>query len=412
MRERQVPHRRRLMEDESFMQAVREGLSISELNQRFGEGVPHTTFWNVAKDARGEHDTPQVVRFAPTVAQESPKADPARSAPPRTSEARTFTVVTEQPQGTSRLASLAMHTPAAPVTPIGPTIELVNAPEQQDIAELGRTEYDRLKGVSNDYLQRKRDNPGDLVEYRIKTDVPILITHFSDLHLGAEGTDHDRAEADARLIAATPGAFALFGGDGIDNFIKHQSAIIEATSNPAQQYAALGYWLSLCPILGGVSGNHDLWTKQFAGVDFLRQLFRERNIPYTPNRLRVVLHVNEIEYRIELRHTYRFKSSLNLSNQLQRMYDFTDWQWDIGMVGHTHDGPFVFPFDKHGGRRWGGLAGCYKVYDSHAGFWGFNAATPSSPSFLLHHKRKQISGVDDLRTGIHILNGLRTEGWK
>jgi hypothetical protein len=92
MRERQVPHRRRLMEDESFMQAVREGLSISELNQRFGEGVPHTTFWNVAKDARGEHDTPQVVLFAPTVAQESPKADPARSERPTPRTARTVSI--------------------------------------------------------------------------------------------------------------------------------------------------------------------------------------------------------------------------------------------------------------------------------------------------------------------------------
>src|SRR5690606_18261354 len=64
---------------------------------------------------------------------------------------------------------------------------------------------------------------------------------------------------DARLIQKTPGMYAVFGGDGVDNFIKHQSAMVAKTSNPEEEYAALYWFLSQMrgSLLAGVSGNHD-----------------------------------------------------------------------------------------------------------------------------------------------------------
>jgi len=88
------------------------------------------------------------------------------------------------------------------------------------------------------------------------------------------------------------------------------------------------------------------WTRNFAGIDYVRTIFRELDIVYAKNRLRLVLKINGIEYRVLLRHQYRFKSSINLSNQFLRMWEMSDWEWDIGLVGHTHDGPFVFNFER------------------------------------------------------------------
>jgi len=297
-----------------------------------------------------------------------------------------------------------------------PTVEIVSAPVLPSIAELGKQEYERLKALSRNYLEKRRDNPPDLVVYRIKSETPILICSLADLHLGGEGTDHDKAEEDALLLTRTPGAFAFFGGDGIDNFIKHQAAMLKATSNPSQQYAALGYWLSLFDasprsrLLGGVAGNHSQWTGDIAGIDFLKQLFREREIVYHPARLRVRLEVNDIPYRIELRHSYRFRSSINLSNQFLRCWELSDWEWDIACHGHSHAGPFIVPFDRHGIRRWGCLSGAYKVIDSYAQQWGFNNAIPTSPAFVLDHQQRRITGFDDLRTGLEVLKALRTTG--
>jgi hypothetical protein len=284
------------------------------------------------------------------------------------------------------------------------------SPPFVDPVQYGGAIFDRLAEGSAKKIQERREKPHDLVIRRIQTDSPILLTNFSDVHLGYEFTDHQRALEDMRLIRDTPGAFATFGGDGIDNHIKHRSAMITAKSSPAEQFAALEYFLSEGggKLLAGISGNHEYWTKGFAGLDYLTTVFGRLKIAYTPHRLRLILKVNEQEYRIEVRHTYRFKSSLNLSNQLQRMYDYTDWQWDIGCVGHTHDGPFVVPFDRHGRSRWGSLTGSYKVFCDHSEQWGFNHAAPSSPAFILYPDRHEIVGFKDVRVAVAYLNAIRS----
>lgn len=300
----------------------------------------------------------------------------------------------------------------APLTPPKGVddIEDVYSPPFVNPIEYGGSVYQRFQDKSDKKLAERREKPHDLVIRRITTDSPILLTNLSDAHLGNEFTDHGRALEDIRLVRDTPGAFAVFGGDGTDNFIKHASAMISSTSTPAQEYAALEYYLSEGgkKLIAGVSGNHNFWTKGFAGVDYLTSVFGRLGIAYAPHRVRLVLHVNAIEYRIELRHNYRFKSALNLSNGLQRMYDFTDWQWDIGLLGHTHDGPFCVPFERHGSTRWGGLAGSYKVFCDHGEQWGFNNAIPSSPAFILYPDRHEIVGFKDLRIAIAYLGAIRS----
>jgi len=286
------------------------------------------------------------------------------------------------------------------------------SPPFRDPIEYGKTLYDQAMARSDKDLAFRRANPHDLVVRNIRTDAPILVTNLSDLHLENKFCDRRRALEDIRLIRDTEGAFALFGGDGIDNFIKHQSAMISAECTPAQAFAMLEYYLSEGggKVIGGISGNHEFWSKGFAGIDYLTQIFGRLRIAYSPHRLRIRLKVNAHEYRIELRHSYRFKSSINLSNQFLRMWEHSDWEWDMGMVGHTHDGPFVVPFTRHSGERWGGLAGSYKVFDDHSEQWGFNASYPSSPAFVLFPRHKEVVAFKDLRRGIATLKAIRESG--
>lgn len=282
-------------------------------------------------------------------------------------------------------------------------------PDEIDPIALGNTIFDRFQSASTEYLGSRHERPQDYVEYGIETQKPILLVHFGDLHLGNKGTDHKRARYHAELIRDTPGAFAIFGGDGVDNFIKHQSAMISSTSTPREQYSALEYWLSIFgteKLLGGISGNHDFWTANFAGVDYLRDLFRRLKVPYVPHRLRLALQVGSVRYNIELRHSYRFKSSLNLSNGLQRMWEHSDWEWDLGLLCHTHDGPFMFPFQRHGKTRWGGLCGSYKVHDDYGQQWGWNDAKADSTAFLLDPKTHDVTGFDSVEKGVAHLRML------
>lgn len=290
--------------------------------------------------------------------------------------------------------------------PSAPTLSITYQPDAIDTVVLGKRVFESLCQRSQDYLNSIASKPRDFFEVSIETDRPILLCNLSDLHIGTEGTDHARILSDVRLLANTMGAFALFGGDGIDNFIKITAAMTSATSSPGQQWAALEYVLSEAggSILGGICGNHEAWTMGHAGIDYLRDLMARRNIVYTPRRLRLLLHVNKAQYRIELRHSFGFKSSINLSNQFQRMYERSDWQWDIGMLGHTHDGPFYVPFERHGRTRWGALAGSYKIHDDYGAALGYNPAIADTPSFLLYPDRHHIVAHKTIEDGIAHLN--------
>ncbi len=283
------------------------------------------------------------------------------------------------------------------------------SPPFVDPVEYGKSLYEEAMAKSDKDLAFRRANPHDLCIRKIHTDAPILITNLSDLHLENRFCDRRRALEDIRLVRDTEGAFGLFGGDGIDNFIKHAAAMISTEKTPAQAFAMLEYYLNEGggKVIGGISGNHEYWTKQFAGIDQLTSIMGRLKIAYSPHRLRVILKINGLEYHIELRHSYRFKSSINLSNQFLRMWEHSDWEWDIGLVGHTHDGPYVVPFTRHSKERWGGLTGSYKVFDDHGEQWGFNAAYPSSPGFILWPAHKEIVAFKDLRRGIATLKAIR-----
>ena len=194
------------------------------------------------------------------------------------------------------------------------TIEEEWADDFEGPSEWARAEK---KGVNNIRKAQKRG------KFNVSFDSgPIAISVISDQHIAPNtACDFVRMKEDAELIRDTPGFYAVFGGDGVDNHIKHRSAMIGSRTNPDEQWRLFDYYLQLFgdKILAVISGNHDAWTAQIGGVDYLSKLAEKNKICYAPAEARLNINVAGQEYKMVVRHqTGRFNSSLNQTHAVKR----------------------------------------------------------------------------------------------
>jgi len=252
---------------------------------------------------------------------------------------------------------------------------------------------------------------------KIATRRPIGIAFASDHHLNqSAAVDMDRMEEDAELIQSTPGLWCMLGGDGVDNHIKHRSAMVNSGSRPSTEYLLFEHYMSMLDrkILAMISGNHDDWTNDMAGADMLSQIADRQRVFYAPDF--VLLTVELVDpsdmktvtqsYRIMLRHQYRYNSSFNLLHCVKRMWDMGTDDFDIGVIGHHHEAGYE-PFNKHGIERLGFRPGAYQITTGHSRRYGHNPATPTSPVAVLWPDRRRMVGFKDLWQGADYLRYLR-----
>jgi hypothetical protein len=251
---------------------------------------------------------------------------------------------------------------------------------------------------------------------KIVTGKPVAIVFASDQHLTMHGPcDVERAFSDAEAIQQTPGMFALLGGDGVDNHIKHRAALVSKASRPTDEYRLYdGYLRTLGhKTLAVISGNHDDWTKDAAGVDMVGVLAARNRLHYASDV--VVMTVKLVaspdddegqEYTIKLRHQYRFGSSLNLLHTVKRMYDMDGDQFDIGVVCHNHEAE-VGTFNRHGTVRYGIRPGSYQLESAWSRRIGFGQSYPTCPGVVLWPGERRIELFEDLRGLTEKLNDAR-----
>lgn len=250
----------------------------------------------------------------------------------------------------------------------------------------------------------------------IKDKKPIGVSFVSDQHFGNAGVDYDRAKEDAKLIGNTKGLYAILGGDATDNFINQKilPAILNQKIPPIEQVAMLKtYFKWFNGSIGAlISGNHEFWTKQFSGLDFydmLKPELKKESVllsSYSRHEARISIFFNDIEYRIMIRHKYRFNSAFNLTHTVKRLWEHCGWDFDIGVVCHHHQ-PSFEPFTRHGKDMWAVRPGSYKVIDDYAdqkGFYGVKAACPTA---ILNPKKKDIQVFKDINFATEYLRGVR-----
>lgn len=229
--------------------------------------------------------------------------------------------------------------------------------------------------------------------------LPIAISFASDQHISVGNTvDMEQMKADAQLIAATDGMSVVCVGDAIDGHIKHRAAMIHARSTPGDQYKLLDYYLGLLQekLLVLISGNHDDWTNQFAGVDVLKMLADKNKVMHAPDEARISVSLPQHTYEIAARHQFRFNSQLNQTHSIKQWFKMGPAAFDIGVLAHLHE-LAMEPVNLHGMERWVCRPGSYQKTSAYSRQLGFNIVNPSCPTFILYPDKRDIVGF----TGLH-----------
>jgi hypothetical protein len=263
-------------------------------------------------------------------------------------------------------------------------------------------------------IEYHKDRHHARIEYQ--ADRPIAISFIADQHITTNGpTDLRRMRQDAELIRDTPGLYACLGGDGVDNHIKHQSAMIGSGSKPSEQWTLYDHYLGLFgyKIAAMISGNHDDWTKDTTDLDMAGRLAKSHRIFFAPDvvNLEVALLNNgtEQKYRLKLRHQYRFNSTLHLGHAIKRMWEMDQDDFDVGVLCHIHE-PHCETFFKHGLVRIALRPGSYQFTSTHSRRYGFGQVTPTCPTVILFPGERRMMEFKDVREAASYLTWLR-QGW-
>jgi hypothetical protein len=243
----------------------------------------------------------------------------------------------------------------------------------------------------------------------IPTDRPIAIAVISDQHIRESGpVELERMEADARLVATTDGMYAILGGDGVDNHIKHHSAMVHGGSSPSQEWMLYEHYLGMFDgkLLAMISGNHDDWTSDMAGPSWVKRLAEDKRLFFAHDEVRLTVDVGGHEYRLLVRHQFRMESAFNQGHAVQRLWEMGSWPFDIGVLCHKHV-PYIGTFVKHNLERWAARPGSYQFTSGYARRYGFGTSAPTCPTFVLWPAQRRIVGFLDVREASEYLTLLR-----
>jgi predicted phosphodiesterase len=196
---------------------------------------------------------------------------------------------------------------------------------------------------------------------------PFALVFLSDLHLGSSGVDYKQVRLDAETIKNTPNMYAVFHGDGIDNWIIPKMAGLQRGQIIPfdREIALFKAWLSTLSdkLLVVVAGNHDNWTTRMSGIDWLSDVVSPKALYHSQE---ILFDVNFGSQRVRLcvRHKWRGMSIHNPTHGIERASKEIDA--DIYVGGHTHIGTLFRGFVVRQKYRIAVLTGTYKKHDYYA----------------------------------------------
>jgi len=263
-------------------------------------------------------------------------------------------------------------------------------------------------------VEQNRDQLKTLVgkhKFQVKfpDKLPVAISVISDQHISVKSyVNLEQMEIDAKLIGKTPGLYAVLGGDGVDNHIKHFSAILHANSQPGVQYDLYDHYLGMFngKIAAMCSGNHDDWTCDVAGIDMVGRLAENRRIMFAPDEVRLDISLGSVQYKMAVRHQYRFNSQLNQTHSVKQWYKNGAEEFDIGAICHHHEIAIERTI-LHGLARWVCRPGSYQQTTAYARRYGFNENHGYCPTFVLYPDRREIVGFHCVHHAAAFLNDAR-----
>jgi predicted MPP superfamily phosphohydrolase len=243
--------------------------------------------------------------------------------------------------------------------------------------------------------------------------LPTGIAFLSDLHFGNAGTDYESILTDTNLINDTPGMYAAFHGDGIDNWIVGKLQAIQRGQafSHADEISLFRSWLRKIhqKLLLVVSGNHDNWTKKISGLDLIPELLGETHVLYDPFESRVTVRCGTGAWDVLIRHQWKYSSIFNPTHGIEVGHDRMTNTFDIGVGGHTHIGTLMRPFFRHGKTKLAVLTGAYKRFDSFSKEIGYAETVSSGCGAIIFFPDGRLWYSPDLKAACDYLTYLRKE---
>jgi hypothetical protein len=233
---------------------------------------------------------------------------------------------------------------------VGTHTQEVNLAEVQEHLETGRRIYVDGRLTQNE------------AEVRIHSAWPIAIAFLGDLHIGSVFSNVKEIFRKKKIIEETPGMYAVFMGNLVDNAIPAQfpSNMLYNTINPDKQIVVTRKILEELNEQGKVIGAvtspcHEGWSAKHAGQDVNALLhgFEGRNYPVLENGGRLHVVVGEQEYVGALYHQVGpFNSHFNETHPLKQLNRLTQNQeMDFLAAGHHHVGEVDMTYEGVGEHR-------------------------------------------------------------
>jgi len=228
---------------------------------------------------------------------------------------------------------------------------------------------------------------------------PVGISFISDQHITKKGAvDMHQMLEDAQLIARTPNLYCCLGGDGVNNHIKHLSAMISDESNPADEYRLFDYYLNILQdsIMVLITGNHSWWTQERAGVDMIGWTCCHRKIQYGKHEAFLKVNVGGQDYRLAWKHKPKNASMYNDTHGVKQWLRFfeSDDLFDIGCMCHHHV-PAMEHGRHHGKDRVYIRPGSYQITTDYSQINAYPSTVPKCPTVVLYPgTRKMVPFLD------------------
>lgn len=290
--------------------------------------------------------------------------------------------------------------------------------EEEPITEL----WDRA--VKRTGREQARARLEGRARVRIMTDRPIAISLSSDWHVTtSEACDLPGLRTYAEAIRDAPGAYALGVGDMANNPIKWNPNMNEVPD----EWRLVGHLFGLfgLKLLGVTSGNHDDWTKKFAGVDTLRAIAERGRVHFAPDELVWTVEIvspssgeTTATYVIATRHKFRRNSNLNWTHACWRWMEERTGQWPLDSEGGELVPDIIAIGDSHvasteardfaNKQIWAARMGPWQAGSAYARAKGFSSCPPTAPTFILYpDKSEPIVGHPHYQKVLRILEAER-----
>jgi hypothetical protein len=281
---------------------------------------------------------------------------------------------------------------------------------QKEVSEYTSNSWDLKKQRCKEYIEHFEAK--SKIKIISNKNVYQLHVPIGDNHLGNDGTDMETMEYHAKLCGSNENILAYNTGDSIDNFIKTSiiGALINQTSTPKEQIKLLQQYIEFFngQLLLMIGGNHDRWTKQISGLDWLTPFTKSNEIVYSPDVFNINYQVNGIDYYFKFRHKYRFNSSYNPTHAVKQMLRFSDHVFDVGCVAHNHE-PAIEQLFMFNNPVIMIRCGSYKICDTFSREHGFNQSHAILPCFITSPIEKKLIAFWDIEEAIFYLNKKNEE---